>query len=225
MSSFPPITRLSPELHLAIADQLDFPDNMNFRMVDRYFCKLIKPLSYEEGLKAEKCRFASKNELFVCNLCQRLRRRDKFVKAEIIYGSNLQIMHKYEDRSLTLPVPYCIDCGYQKELPGCRLGDTFFNNPGHTKMSQILCNGCEEFPEISQRKRFSMCKTCWQKSSADWIHKLGDTNFRDCHMSKHWHHSLGCETCFRPFSDCHWTQKLDHWYVLNPAKVSCLYVQ
>ena len=204
MSSLPPIMSLPPELHLVIADQLDFPDNMNFQTVDRYFCKLIKPLSYEEGLKAEKTRFALKNELFVCNSCLRLRRREKFVKAKIKYRSNLQIRHKYEDRSLTLPVPYCIDCGYQKELPGCRLGDTFLDTTGHTKMSQSICNGCEEFPELSQRKRFSLCKTCWQESSAEWINKLGDTNFRDCHMSKHWHHSLGCESCFRPFEDCHW---------------------
>ncbi|KAK0509320.1 hypothetical protein JMJ35_008691 [Cladonia borealis] len=63
MSSLPPITKLPPELHLAIADQLDFPDNMNLRMVDRYFYKLIKPLSYEEGLEAEKSRFALQNEM------------------------------------------------------------------------------------------------------------------------------------------------------------------
>lgn len=176
---------LAPELHLAIADQLDFPDKMHFRMVNRYFCNLIKPLSYEESLKAEKSRFTLKNELFVCSLCQRLRRRENFIKAKLIYRSNLQIMHNHEDRSLTLPVPYCIDCGYQEQLPGCRLGDTFFNNHGHSKMSQILCNGCKEFSEPSQRKRFSMCNTCWQRSSADWIHKLGNTNFRDCRMSKH----------------------------------------
>ena len=225
MSSVPPIVNLPPELHRMIADQLDFPDNMNLRMVDSYFYKIIRPLSYEEGLEAEKSRFAMKNEMFVCNICLRLRYREKFVEAKTLYGSSLQIMHEYEDRSRTLPVPYCIDCGYQQELPKCQLGDTFFNNPGHTKMSQIICNGCEEFPELSQRKRFSMCETCWQKSSAEWIHKLGDTNFRDCHMSKHWHHSLGCETCFRPFRDCHWTQKLNQWYVPSPAEVSCPFVQ
>lgn len=194
---------------------------MNFRMVDRYSHEIIRPLSYE-GLEAKRSRFALKNEVSVCNLCLRLRRRETFVKAKILYGSSLQIMHKYEDRSLTLPVPYCIDCVYQQALPKCQLGDRFFNNPGHPKMSQILCNGCEEFPELSQRKRLIMCKTCWQNSSADWIHILGGTNFRDCHVSKHWHHSLGCETCFRPFTHCHWTQKLDNWYVSNPAKVSYL---
>ena len=198
-------------------------------MVDRYFHKTIRPLSYEEGLEVEKSRFNLKNEMFVCNLCLRLRRRENFVKAKLLYRSSLQIMPQYEHRSLTLPVPYCIvpyciDCGYQQQLPKCQLGDTF-KNPGHTKMSQVFCNGCKESPELSQRKRLSTCKTCWQKSSADWIHKLGDTDFRDCHMSKHWHHSLSCETCFRPCHDCHWTQKLDHWYVLNPAKVSCLFFQ
>ena len=33
----PPITNLPPELHRMIADQLDFPDDMNLRMPDRYF--------------------------------------------------------------------------------------------------------------------------------------------------------------------------------------------
>ena len=218
MSSLPPFMNLPRELHLVIADQLDFPDNMNLRMVHRYFYKLIKPLSYEEGLEAEVSRFALKNDLFVCNSCYRLRRKEKFVEANITYKPGLG---KYEDRSLTLPVPYCIDCGYQQQLPRCRLGEAFFNNPGDRIMSQIFCNGCGEFPELSQRKRFSMCKTCWQKSSADWIQKLENTDFRDCHMSKHWHHSTGCETCFRPFTDCHWVQ----WYVSSPTKLSCLFVQ
>ena len=203
MSSLPKIMKLPPELHLVIADQLDFPDNMNLRMVDRYFYKLIKPLSYEEGLEAEKSCFALKNELFICNSCHRLRRKEKFV---IAYKP-----HKYADRSMTLPVPYCIDCGYEQELPKCRLGDVFFNIL-HARLDQVLCNGCEEFPELSERKTFSMCKTCWQKASPDWIQEVRNANVRDCHMSKRWHHSLGCETCRRPFNECHWVQP----YVANP---------
>lgn len=224
MSALPPIMRLPPELHLVIADQLEFPDNMNLRMVDRYFYKLIQPLSYEEGLEAEKSRVALKNDIFVCNSCHRLRRKEKFVEAYITYTSGPRIVHEYEDRSRTLPVPYCIDCGYQQQLPRCRLGDTFFNSSGHTERSQIICNGCEEFPELSQRKRFSMCKTCWEKSSADWIQKMGNTDFRDCPMSEHWHHSHSCETCFGPFTDCHWVQRLSYWYVSNLAKVLYLFV-
>ena len=87
---------------------------MNLRIVDRYLHKTIRPLSYEEGLEAEKSRFALKNEMIVYNLCMRLRRRERFVEAKILYRSSLQIMHQYEDKSLTLPVPYCIDCGYQQ---------------------------------------------------------------------------------------------------------------
>ena len=202
--------RLPPELHLSIADELDFPDNLNLRMVDRYFYKLIQPLSYEEGLEAEKSRFAVDNELLICNLCYRLRRGEKFVGADL---------HKSEDRSLNLRVPYCIDCGYEQELPRCRLGEVF-NSPGHTKWSQVLCNGCEEFPELSQRKRFSMCKTCWQKSSADWTQKGEIFYSPDYYMSKNWHHSLLCERCLQFFTDCHWVRR----YVSNPAKVSCLFV-
>lgn len=208
MPYLPQITKSPPELHLAIAHQLGFPDNMNFRMVDRYFYKLIKPLSYEEGLKAVKSGFALQEELFVCNSCLRLRRREKFVEANTIYKSDLTIMQEYKDRSLTLPVPYCIDCGYEQKLAGCRLGDIFSNEYGHTWMSQVFCNACEEFPELSQRKKFSMCKTCWQESSARLIPRLVDTNFRDCHMSKHCHHFVSCETCSEPFSNCHWVQKL-----------------
>ena len=77
MCSLLPIMNLPPELHLAIADQLDIPDNMNLRMVDRYVHKTIRPLSYEEGLEAEESRFALKNEMFVCNLCLRLRHKGK----------------------------------------------------------------------------------------------------------------------------------------------------
>ena len=106
MSSMPPITNIPPELHRMIADQLDFPDDMNLRMPDRYFYKIIRQLSYKEGLEAEKSRFAMKNEMFVCTICLRLRCSEKFVEAKILYGSSLQIMHEYEDRGRTLPVPY-----------------------------------------------------------------------------------------------------------------------
>ena len=112
MSSLPPITKLPPGLHLVIADLLNFPDNMNLRMVDRYFYKLIKPLSYEEGLEAEESRFAVKNEIFACNPCHRLRHKEKFVGAKLIYKSGLTRMHLFDDRSWTLPVPYCMDCAW-----------------------------------------------------------------------------------------------------------------
>ena len=216
MSPLFPITKLPPELHLAIADQLDFPDNMNLRTVDRYFYRLIKPLSYEEGLKAEKSRFAVKNKLFACNSCHRLRRKEKFVAASAantLHESDWNLKHLHEDRSLALPVvPYCIDCGYEQELPRCRLGDTFStNDSGHTRTRQIFCKACEEIPELSQRKIASQCKTCWQKYSADMIQIPGVTDFRGCHMSKHCHHSRTCEICAEPFTDCHFVQVLLSW--------------
>ena len=200
--------KLPPELHLGIADQLDFPDNMNLRMVDRYFYKLIKPLSCEEGLEAEQSCFALENELFLCNSCHRLRRKEKFIKVYMESKPGLTVTHRFADRSKTLPVPYCIDCGIEQDLPKCQLGDVFFSSL-HARLNQILCNGCEEFPELSERKTFSMCKKCWQRAPADWIQEVTNAIFRDRHMSKHCHHSLGCEICLRLFSDCHWVQRYD----------------
>ena len=194
---------------------------MNLRMVDRYFYKLIKPLSYEEGLEAEKSCFALQNEMFVCSSCLRLRFKERFVEANtfIRHHSDLTIRHLYKDRKLTLPVPYCIDCGYEQELPGCLLGDSFSSSDsGHTRMRQIFCNACEEFPELSQRKIASQCKTCWQKSSADMIQNLGITDFRGRHVSKHCHHSHICETCYEPFKDCHWVQRLNQSVRLQPGE-------
>ena len=187
-------------------------------MVDRYFYKLIKPLSYEEGLEVEKSGFAWQNEMFICNSCLRLRRREKYVEVNTIHNLIGQREMYETNRSLTLPVPYCIDCGFEQELPRCRLGDVFSKKYGYSRMSQVFCNGCEEFAELSQRKKFSMCKTCWQKCSCNWREKFVDTDFRHCH------HSHLCETCFEPFTDCHWVQRLISRYVSNLAKVLYLVV-
>ena len=46
--------KLPPKLHLVIANQLHFLDNMDLCMVDRYFYKLIKLLSHEEVTEIRK---------------------------------------------------------------------------------------------------------------------------------------------------------------------------
>ena len=190
---------------------------MNLRMVDRYFYKLIKPLSYEEGLEVEKSHFALQNDIFVCSSCLRLRRKEKFVEAKILIKSDGTRLHLFGDRSRTLPVPYCIDCGYGQELPRCRLGDIIANESMPTMLSQIFCNGCEDFPELNQRKILSMCEKCWQEPSARLRPKLEDTDFRGYHMSKHCHHSIMCETCLDLFAGCHWVQRLNKLVRFQPG--------
>ena len=111
MAQFPQLLNLPSELHIAIAKNLDFPDNMTLRMANRHFYNLIRPLTYDESLRAELITLSALNkELFACIECLRLRPGQKFVERDAKDG-NTHVL--FLNGKQILPVPYCIDCACQ----------------------------------------------------------------------------------------------------------------
>lgn len=78
------IMRLAPELHLAIVEMLEFPDNMMLKLSCRYFHKFVQPLSFAELEAGWRGKLHGWGKHFLpCDQCHRLRSKIRFEREEI----------------------------------------------------------------------------------------------------------------------------------------------
>lgn len=76
--------KLAPELHLAIVEMLDFPENVMLKLSSRYFHALIESLSFDHLVAGWRDNLYGWGRNFLpCDQCHRLRVKIRFEREEI----------------------------------------------------------------------------------------------------------------------------------------------
>ena len=183
---------LPPELHHAIAANLDFPAYVCLKYVNSYFNQLIKPMTLAQLRKAEISFFAIKKRVVACSACLRLRKPLEFSDE----------MRKSVDTDRRV----CIDCSVRDMRTDNEKGDVI----SWSDLRHVICTDCDEFKTMSPRKISGICYKCWKHSASTeesrrraWEEKYG-YGFRQLKLdgSLKLHHALVCRGCYRDLYRC-----------------------
>lgn len=181
------LTDLPPELHHAIAANLDFPAYSCLKYVNSYFNQLIKPMNLAQLRKAEFSITAIQKRAVACSACLRLRKPSEFSEE----------MHKSGDTDRRV----CIDCSVGTSDEEARV----INWCG---LRRVMCTDCDEFKIMSPRKAFGVCYSCWKHSgrNEEDRRRTWDNGYRfpqsKLDSSLKLHHAFVCQGCFRDLYKC-----------------------
>ena len=183
---------LPPELHHAIAANLDFPAYVCLKYVNSYFNKLIKPMNLAQLRKAELSNIAIQKAVVACSVCLRLRKPLEFSDD----------MRKSGDTDRRV----CIDCRVRDMRTDSEFGDVI-NWAG---LRHVICTDCDEFKTMSSRKLLGICYKCWKHSGSneECRRRLWEDRFGYQHQqvnldgSLKLHHALVCRGCYRDLDKC-----------------------
>lgn len=150
-----PMMKLPVELHMAIIDNLTFPDNITLQMTSRYFWKTIKPLSHIELLQAETSYHSRVRDLFACQKCLRLRYgteyADKMTKGKRSAGGH------------GAGIRFCIDCGINPKY-----GQPCYCRGSHIVVEGQICVRCIECDRVRVSLNGTItnqCRVCWDRAA------------------------------------------------------------
>ena len=151
--------KLPPEIHLAIADNLAFPDIVNLRNTSVYFHSLIKRLTHKELLEAEMSPFANLHHLYTCMDCVRLRPSSKF-------ADNMRKGKKRKEGQ-EKHARFCVECGIRPKprtsrySPGTRIVVNGEN--------KIMCISCHRYKNGVTDSMVKQCEDCWNQSQRQHV--------------------------------------------------------
>lgn len=151
------LVTLPLELQEQVVQELAFPDNIFLRMACRHFCAIIKPLTHEQLLLAERTEFAIREDIYACRDCLCLRRATNF--------ADNMTKNKRGRFGPENCKRFCVECGLQ-------------SGPGKTRYTRgsrimirgvchVICIRCGEFREGSDdSKGRSECVKCGARRRA-----------------------------------------------------------
>lgn len=181
---------LPPELHHAIAANLDFPAYVCLKYVNSYFNQLIKPMNLAQLRQAEFSIIALQKRAVACSACLRLRKSSEFSEE----------MHKSGD----IDHRVCIDCSVGDKRTG-KENARVINWAG---LRHVICTGCDEFKTMSPRKAMGICYKCWKPSGSneEYRRRIWDdgNHFSPSKLdgSLKLHHALVCRGCYKDLVKC-----------------------
>ena len=182
---------LPPELHHAIAANLDFPAYVCLKYVNSYFNQLIKPMTIAQLRKAEISFPAIRKRAVACSACLRLRKHLEFSDK----------MRKSVDTDRRV----CIDCSVRDMRTDNEIGDVI----NWADLRHVICTDCDEFKKMSPRKALGICYKCWKNSGSneESRHRAWEDRyygFRQVKLdgSLKLHHALVCRGCYRDLDKC-----------------------
>lgn len=198
MPNSAPIMTLAPELHLAIVEILEYPDNVTLKLSSCYFYGLIKPLSFEQLLEEWRGKVDILDDFLPCYDCHRVR-----PEAEFEDGMVSSIRGIFQRQR------YCIECKVQQQREGYKIDDLIQSDRGH-----VLCGQCGEFNggDIPRRVE-GLCQECWGRFQGQgYCFSLDDDEDPVSLVKEHtsklktsvaWlHHGIWCMECRKLFDRC-----------------------
>ena len=182
---------LPPELHHAIAANLDFPAYVCLKYVNSYFNRLIKPMNLAQLRKAELSLIVIKKRAVACSACLRLRKHLEF-------SDEMR-------RSVDTDRRVCIDCSVRNVRKDNEIGVVI----NWADLRRVICTDCDEFKKSSPRKALGICYKCWKHSGSNeeirrwaWEDKHGFQQTDKLDGSLKLHHALVCRGCYRDLDKC-----------------------
>ena len=181
---------LPPELHHAIAANLDFPAYVCLKYVNSYFNQLIKPMNLAQLRKAEFSILAIQKRAVACSACLRLRKPSEFSDE----------MHKSGDIDRRV----CIDCSVRDK----RTDNEKARVINWGGLRHVICTDCDEFKIMSPRKGLGICYKCWKRSgrNEEYRRRTWDDGYHfprfKLDSSLKLHHALVCRGCYRDLDKC-----------------------
>ena len=181
---------LPPELHHAIAANLDFPEYVCLKYANSYFNQLISPMTLAQLRKAEVSSIGIHKRAIACSACLRLRKPLEFSDE----------MRKSGDTDSRV----CIDCSIRDTRIGDNTGDVI----NWSDLRHVICTDCDEFKIMGPRKVLGICYKCWKHSGSN--EECRRRAWEDGNFSKQvkldgsmkLHHALVCRGCYRDLDKC-----------------------
>ena len=190
-----PIMKLSRELHLRIAEDLEFPENMCLKFTSRYFYQLVKPMDLGQLWEAELSDLCFRNRVMACSGCVRLRKPLEFL--DDVRIPNCMVI---SNRT-------CIDCAVNGTQHSLKIGDMV----AWDGYRHVMCRNCKEFKTSSPRKALGLCQKCWNLSDVTatdgrsnrqpWEREFNSMQLKAT-GSMRFHHGLVCRACYRDLDKC-----------------------